>query len=459
MVSFIDVMERAVTGKPCLARDYELKIFVPKLREVVKEYNIKYDSTTIISSDNSLADDVFKAAFDFFLEVGAYCMDTERIIKFDENEIKKGLKEAPSKALLGEGKDARTLTPRKPEDKTPPWCFLGAGGVPVSSEKIFSSLVEGYASIPEANSITTPALTSAGGLRIRPRSPLEMLGAIRNAVLAREALRRAGRPGLPIMNTLATAESAVALTMALHPKYGLRTTDGYLVAVMDPFKVDFDRLNKAYAVLSLGAPLGICISPLLGGYSGGAEGTAVANAAYHLLATLVSQATWHLPFPLHIKYVCNTTPELLWLISVSGQAISRNTHLLSLNLNYTAAGPCTEMCLYEIAASVITSVVSGLSIEALGVTGGRYEDNMTPVEPRFSAEVAHAAAGVRREDADSIVKKLVNKYVDKMTDPPVGKKLQECFDINKMVPSREYVGIYNKAKKELEDLGIAFKRE
>jgi len=183
MVSFIDVMERAVTGKPCLARDFELKIFVPKLREVVKEYNIKYDSTTIIPSDNSLADDIFKAAFDFFLEVGAYCMDTERIIRFDENEIKKGLKEAPSKALLGEGKDARTLTPRKPEDKTPPWCFLGAGGVPVSSEKIFSSLVEGYASIPEANSITTPALTSAGGLRIRPRSPLEMLGAIRNAVL------------------------------------------------------------------------------------------------------------------------------------------------------------------------------------------------------------------------------------------------------------------------------------
>jgi methylamine--corrinoid protein Co-methyltransferase len=117
------------------------------------------------------------------------------------------------------------------------------------------------------------------------------------------------------------------------------------------------------------------------------------------------------------------------------------------------------MCLHEIAASVITSVVSGLSIEALGVTGGRYEDNMTPVEPRFSAEVAHAAAGVGREDADSIVKQLVNKYVDKIADPPVGKRYQECFDISRMVPSREYVGIYNKAKKELEDLGIAFKRK
>ncbi|UCE43622.1 MAG: monomethylamine:corrinoid methyltransferase [Candidatus Bathyarchaeota archaeon] len=459
MVSFLEVMKRAVTGKPCLARDFELKVFVPKLREIVKDYDIRYDPATIIPSDNSLADDVFKAAFDFFLETGAYCMDTERIIRFDEDEIKEGLKNAPSKALLGEGKDARTLSPRKPEDKTPPWCFLGAGGVPVSSEEIFSSLVKGYASIPEANSITTPALTSAGGLRIRPRSPIEMLGAIRNALLAREAMREAGRPGLPIMNTLATAESAVALAMALQPKYGLRATDGYLVAVMDPFKVDFDRLNKAYAVLSLGAPLGIAISPLLGGYSGGPEGTAVANAAYHLLATIVSKATWHLPFPLHIKYVCNTTPELLWLISVSGQAISRNTHLLSLNLNYTAAGPCTEMCLYEIAASVMTSVVSGLSIEALGVSGGKYEDNMTPMEPRFSAQMAHAAVGVKREDADVLVKKLAKRYVDKMANPPRGKTYQECYDIGKIEPSREYAGIYNTVKKELEDLGIELKSE
>jgi len=449
-------MENALSGKPCSERDYTLKIFATRLREIVKEHDIKYSPDAPVPSDNSLADDIFNAAFDFFVEVGGYCKDTERIIKFEEDEVKQGLRTAPSKVVFGEGQDSRTLIPRKPEDKTPPWCFLGAGGGPVSSEETFLSLVEGYASIPETNSITTPALTSVNGLRIRPKSPLEALGAIRNAVLAREAMKKAGRPGLPIMNTLATAESATSLAIALHPKHGLRTTDGYMIAIMDPMIVDFDRLNKVFAVLSLDAPVGACFDPLMGGYSGGPEGTAVANVAYHFLATLVYQASWHLPFPLHIKYVCSSTPELLWVISTSSQAISRNTHLLSLNLNYTAAGPLTEMCLYETAASVMAAVVSGLSIEALGVATNKYEDRMTPMEPKFSAEVAHAAVGMKRKEANQIVKNLLAKYMNKIADPPLGKKYQECFDKKSGKPSDKYVEIYSKVKEELKDLGVKF---
>ena len=449
-------MEKALTGRPCSERDYTLRVFAARLREIVKEHGIEYDSEAPIPSDNGLADDVFKAALDFFIEVGAYCKDTERIIRFEEDEIKEGLRTAPSQVVFGEGRDAGTLISRKPEDKTPPWCFLGAGGGPVSSEETFLSLVEGYASIPEINSITTPALTSVSGLRIRPKSPLEALGAIRNAVLAREATRRVGRQGLPIMNTLATAESATSLATALHPKYGLRASDGYMIAIMDPMIVDFDRLNKVCAVLSLGAPVGACFDPLMGGYSGGPEGTAVANVAHHFLAALAYQASWHLPFPLHIRYVCSSPPELLWAISMSGQAISRNTHLLSLNLNYTAAGPLTEMCLYETASAVMTAVVSGLSIEALGVATNKYEDRMTPMEPKFSAEVAHAVAGIKRNEANEIAKDLLAKYMDKIGDPPLGRKYQECFDVQRGKPSSEYVEIYNKVKGELEDLGVKF---
>jgi len=456
MVTLLDVMEKTLTGKPCSERDYTLKIFAARLREIVKEYDIKYTAESSVPSDNSLADDIYKAGFDFFVEVGAYCRDTERIVKFEEEEVKEGLRTAPSKVVFGEGKDAKALTPRKPEDRTPPWCFLGAGGGPVSTEETFLSLLEGYASIPETNSITTPALTSVSGLRIRPKSPLEALGAIRNAVLAREATRRAGRPGLPIMNTLATAESATSLAIALHPKYGLRTTDGYMIAIMDPMIVDFDRLNKVCAALSLNAPVGACFDPLMGGYSGGPEGTSVANVAHHFLSMLAYQASWHLPFPLHIKYVCSSTPELLWVISTSGQAISRNTSLLSLNLNYTAAGPVTEMCLYETAASVLAAVVSGLSIEALGVATNKYEDRMTPMEPRFSAEVAHAVAGMKRDEANEIVKGLLAKYMGKIADAPLGKKFQECFDIKRGKPSREYVEVYDKVKGELGGLGVKF---
>ncbi len=316
--------------------------------------------------------------------------------------------------------------------------------------------MQSYGSIPIADSITTPALTSVDGIRIRTSSPLEIYGAIRNAVLAREALRRAGRPGLPIMNALATAESAPSLIAALHPQYGLRPSDGYLLAALAELKVDFDRLNKACALLNLGGRIVGEAGPVFGGYCGGAEGTAITAAAYHILGVLVYQATCHLVFPIHLKHRCSTAPELAWVISTYGQAISRNTHLLSLNLTYTAAGPCTEMCLHEIAARVITAVTSGLSIEAVGVAKAIHEDYLTPIEPRFAAEVAHATATARmkREDANEIVKHLESLYRDKLADPPLGTKYQECFDMKTGNPSRRCLEIYNKVKRELIELGL-----
>jgi len=458
MVTLLDVVERALTGKPCLEREYDLRVFSSKLREVVREYDIKYDPDRPVPSDDSLADDVFNAAFDFYCEVGTYCTDTGRIIKFDENEVKERLKMAPSKLLFGEGADARTLVPRKPEGKTPPWCFIGAGGAPVSCEEIFLKLVESYASIPLANSITTPALTSISGIRIRPGTPLEILGTIRNIVLAREALRRAGRPGLPIMNALATATTSVALNTALHPEYGLRKTDGYLTGVIAELKTNFDLLNKVCALQSLGYGGGVCAEngPLLGGYCGGPEGTAVTTVAGHFMGILVYQAGWHLPFPVHINYASNSTPELLWATSVFAQAISRNTHLLSLHLNYTAAGPCTEMCLYEIAAQRLAAVSSGVSIESVGVGKAKHEDYLTPIEPMFAAEVAHTTTGMKREDANEIVKILLPKYVDKVADPPQGLKYQECYDIRTGKPSKKGLEVYAKVKKELKELGLEF---
>jgi methylamine--corrinoid protein Co-methyltransferase len=125
-------------------------------------------------------------------------------------------------------------------------------------------------------------------------------------------------------------------------------------------------------------------------------------------------------------------------------------------LNYAAAGPVTEMCLYETAASVTAAVVSGLSFEALGVATNKYEDRMTPMEPRLSAEVAHGVVGMKRAEANELVKKLSKKYMDKIANAPLGKKFQECFDIRRGKPSEEYVKVYGRVKKELGDLGVEF---
>jgi methylamine--corrinoid protein Co-methyltransferase len=459
MVQILDVMQKALEGKPMSETDYQLRSFAPKVAEKVREHKIKYDPQNPIQNDDSMADELFEAGMELLLDVGAYCTDTGRVIRYTENEIKEALKAAPSKLHFGEGKDRKHLVARKVGDKTPPWCLLGAGGGPCSSDKSFLTLVEGYAEIPETNAITTPAITRVSGMRVRPASPLEVLAAQRNAVLAREACNRVGRQGIPIMNSLATAESDIALAAALQPKFGMRQSDGYMICCMDPMKVDFARLNKVTVALSMGGAIGMCFGPMLGGYAGGPEGTAVSNVAHHMMGVLTYQSSWLLPFTIHLRYVASSSRDMLWVISSMGQAITRNTHLLSLNLNYTTAGPCTPMCLYETSASVTAAVVSGLSIESLGVATNKHEDRTTPVEPRISAEVGHAVAGMKRSDANEMVKKLLSKYESNLTQAPLGKSLYECWDPETRRPTKEYQGVIKRYKQNMADLGLQLKPE
>jgi methylamine--corrinoid protein Co-methyltransferase len=452
-------MEKALNGKPMSETDYQLRLFSPKVMEKVREHKIKFDPGNPIPSDNSMADEVFEAGIELLLDVGAYCTTSGRVISYSEAEIKEQLRNAPSKLYFGEGRDRKALVNRKIEDKTPPWCLLGAGGGPCSSDKSFLTLVEGYAEIPETNAITTPAITRVGGMRVRPASPLEVLAAQRNAVLARESCNRVGRQGIPIMNSLATAESDIAFAAALHPRFGMRPSDGYMICCMDPMKVDFARLNKVAVALSMGGPIGMCFGPLLGGYSGGPEGTAVSNVAHHMMGILTYQSSWLLPFTIHLRYVASSSRDMLWVISTMGQAISRNTHLLSINLNYTTAGPCTPMVLYETSAAVTAAVASGLSIESLGVATNKHEDRTTPVEPRISAEVGHAVAGMKRSDANEIVLKLLAKYESKLSAPPLGKSLYEWWDADARRPPKEYRAVIKRFKAEMVNLGVELRPE
>ncbi len=459
MVQILDVMDKALNGKPLSENDYQLRRFSSKVQEKVREYGIKYDPENPIPSDDSLADDVFKAGFDVMAEVGAYCMTTGRVISFTEKEIREALRAAPSEMYFGEGRDRKKFVARKIGDRTPPWCLLGAGGGAVSSESVFLRLMEGYAEIPETNAITTPALTRVGGMRIRPGSPLEVLAAMRNAVLGREACNRAGRQGIPFMNSLATAECDISFAAALHPRFGMRPSDGYMIASMDPMKIDFQRLNKSVVVHSMGGAVGCDFSPLMGGYSGGPEGTAVCTVATHMMAVLTLGTSYLIPFPLHLRHVSNSSREMLWIISTMAQAISRNTHLLSLSLNYTAAGPCTDMCLKESSASAIAAVVSGLSIESGGYATNKYEDRETPVEPRITAESAHAAAGMTRQDANEICRALLKSYEPRLKDPPLGKTMHECWDSDARRPTKEYSRVIQSFKKTMSELGLNLKEE
>jgi len=454
MIAFKEITRRALHGPMMSARDFDLQLFVPTMRDVVREFDIHYDPKTPVPADDQLADRIFHAGLKFYETVGTYCVDSERVIRFSRDEIMEALRTAPSTVSLGHGSDRRNMLSRSPESTIPPWCSLGAAGAGVSSESVLTGLVTAYAQIPKTDSVTLPSLTVLDGEPIIAETPLEVEGAIRATTLARDSLRRAGRPGIAMVNGVATAVTGRATIAA--SQFGFRETDGWEIASIAELRTNFDLLSKVVYLRSIGGNILAETGPILGGLAGGPEGTAVLNVAYHLEGMLVKQACLHHPFPIHATYGCGTGRDVLWLHSVSTQAISRNSHFPLLNLGYTAAGPMTKMVLYETAAWVIVAVVSGGNIEAEGVASATHVDYLTPIEPLLASEVAHAAAGLKRKRASEIVVALLSHYESKIASPPLGKKYQECVDTETGAIEPEYLEIYAQVKKELADLGLQF---
>jgi methylamine--corrinoid protein Co-methyltransferase len=454
----LEVMRRAETGPITLENHFDLKILNIKVKKVVKEYDIRFsdDPTTVIPSDNSLADSLFQAAMDLYLETGTYCMSTHRQIKFDETEIKEALKDAPAEITFGEGKDTRKMRNRQVEDDIPPLCLTSGGGE--ISEEIYVQLIQSYAQEPLADTVSGGfPLHSINGMEPKPGTPAEVLASIYNIKYAKEGARKAGRPGLGFHNLLGSALSASGYIAATQPEYGVRPVDGNLIASMAELKTDYPNLSKAlYYTERDNVLIGAVYVPLMGGYGGGPEGTAVVTLAHHLQGLMVHNAAYS-DFPaLHLHHSCSTTRETLWIAGIVGQALSRNTHLLTATEAITAAGPCTAMCLYEVAANAVVGAVSGIHINSASAAKSQYLDRESGMEARIGCEVGHAATGMKRDNANELVNTILTKYEHSLSKAPLGKTFQECYDLKTIQPSDEHTAIYGQVKKELQDLGLNF---
>jgi len=456
MIHFLDIYERAIKGPIMSEKDFDMKVFIPKLKNVVKAYGIQYDKETPVPSDDRAADDLYKAAVDFLSQVGVYCQDTNRIIQFTQEEILEAVREAPGKCFAGEGKDARVFGMRGPDDRKVPWLHVGSGIV-TPREEVATHKIEGYGSIPEADSISIPALDNIRGIPVMAGSPAELYAAIRSIKIGREALRQAGRPGLPIMNLISTAAAAVTTIAASAPQFGLRPTDGWLCGAISEMKIDFGAMNKVAYLLNWGANIGAESSPILGGYCGGAPGTAVVNTAYILMGLLVLKGNYQLSFPVHFRYGCSTTRDVLWAVSASCQAASRNIPMPVIWLGYMAAGPNTRMYFYEATTHLLCAVTSGApSVQTPHPAKAVKMDGFTPMECKFGVEVAKAAMRLSRQEANEVVTRLLQKYESQIESPPTGSRYEECYDVTTGKPGEDYIRLYGEVKEELARMGIPF---
>ena len=452
MISLLEACDRAQKGPELPVEVFDLDNVYATLKRLVEKYDIRYDPETLVPSDDALADKIFDAALDFFVECGVYFQDTHRVIRFTREEVLEAVAAYNGDCHFGEGKEARVFRSRKPDSSTRPWCHVGSGIV-ASSEEIAYQIVRGNASIKAADSMSVNALDHIDGRAIIAGQPTEILGAIRSLKVARQACLHAGRPGLPIINGIATAGSATATIAAAAPQFVLRPSDCIIVGSLAEFKTNREMMAKAVWCLSSGYNVVLASAPMLGGYAGGPEGTAILNTAYVFFGMLLYQCNYYLSLPLHINYSCSTTRDVIWATAASSQAISRNTTMPTLTLGYNAGGPMTESFYYEAAAFVAASIASGVSTQTPHPAKATLPDYVTPMEMRVTTDIALACAGMTRKEASGIVGALVAKYEDGLATASVGKSYTECFNIRTGTPTDEYAVFVEKIKAELSDVG------
>jgi len=459
MIPFIEVLKRAQSGPFCKPREWDMKVIYEKVRNTLNEHGLKgtYDPQNPVNTDDGLADEFFKAAFNLALEVGMYCIDTQRMIKFSEEELKEAIYEAVESVTIGKYPDEAFLRARKPEDEVLPTAFFGPFGLPID-ENLWIPIHQSTAQYRVVDALVPGTLERLYGVEIRAGTPIETLAGKYEAVLTKEAVRRAGRPNMGLSGP-ETSPTEFGHFGGYGVPGGYEATDVNIVLAVAELKTDYARLHKVAHILNLGAPICSGHESMVGGFPETPEGATLVSIAAVILEIVVLQATIPGGNPFDVRFSCNTSRETIWADSVSGQAQSKHlTRPLVASLS-TLAGPCTDMLLYECTAKGVSVVVSGHSL-LWGVrsSGGIYKNYGTGLENKFAAEVTKASAGMKRSDANEIVKEILPKYESKLKNPPKGKNFLECYDPTTLKPSEEWATIYNRVRKELIDLGVPLQK-
>jgi methylamine--corrinoid protein Co-methyltransferase len=92
------------------------------------------------------------------------------------------------------------------------------------------------------------------------------------------------------------------------------------------------------------------------------------------------------------------------------------------------------------------------------VARNRHPEHATGMEARIGAEAGHLTArqGVTREQADEIVKQILAQYEDQLAEAPIGKRLDECYNLDTLEPTQEYVELYERVKEKLSGFGLDY---
>jgi methylamine--corrinoid protein Co-methyltransferase len=446
-----EIVYRSETGPFLKESAYDLAL-ARKVGELVRKHALKFSPQVLVPSNDDMADRLYQAGLELFLEMGVYNQSTERRILFSREEVEAAVAAAPAAVVLGCGKDAILERHRDIESRIPCRMHSGPTGTP-SSERFHPLILQSCAEEPLVDCLGAGSVATYQGRLIISASPSEILASRKEAAVAREAIHRAGRPGMHIEDV------AVPLTCAgkmatFDPLCGLRPSDGLLVSQMPELKTNYDQLSRVAYMQSVGMHIVDLMTPLVGGLGGGAEGTAIVTVASHILGAVCYSVSYHFMGHMNLQWSHNTDRMGLWIQSMAGQALARNTPMVCVNDLYTRSGLGTPEVLWEVAAGALVGAVSGLNQHGVGATCGTKTDHTSGLEARFQAQVAHAALGLKRDQANALVLECLPHYEHSLADPKRGQSFAELYNTDTLEPGQEWLDIYHKVSYELTQMGL-----
>jgi len=238
---------------------------------------------------------------------------------------------------------------------------------------------------------------------------------------------------------------------------GLKHSDLHECSQLNELKINTSTLNMISAWHLSGDNILVEQMPIVGGYAGGVEETAICDVATTLASFAALNADIHLGGPIHVRWGTTTNRQSLQVSSHTAVALDSNTDLLLASQYYAMAGSCTEMNLLEVVTQALCDTACGRELLSGVASAKGVKTNMVSgMEARMMGEASMAACGMDVSDINIIVNNLLRMYEHSYDNVPEGKTFDRCYDVDTIEPSYEYLDIYDRALDVVSRCGIDF---
>jgi methylamine--corrinoid protein Co-methyltransferase len=442
---FWDMLDRTTTGPIMREEEFETELFPTVMADIVARHQITCDPDEPIMSDPDMADAIFQAGVELLLEVGLYCKDTKRIVKFTEAEIQEVIQSRRHEVTLGKDRDAITLKPRAPGDRQHPYTFFPAGAL-TRKVDLYRQYALTVAQEPTCDGLIPIPLIGIGDTKLAAGTPAQTLLCLTEAQIMNEVATWVGRPGLFLgipMSATTPITLMSAFSSGLYNKYNCCMP----VQVLQDMRINYDRFNQAYFAKQHGIQPWMSSSPTLYAYLTGPEQGAVEIIAHTLAMMAYSDGTLTqaMSVSVHGAYTGN---DITWCNSAAALAAERNLEMPWLSFGGTGnpQGPLDDDAWYGTAVACITACISGM--EGMWLAGGA--DGLAA---RWAGEMARAAAGLEVGDGIAMIKEIAKQ--ERKPNPPK-VRLNDLYDLETLRPREEYLDQYRKFTKMMRAMGLDY---